>query len=259
MESKCVAVTGLNVMGKRFWEIDALRGLAIVMMVFFHLVCDLDYFDIWAVDRHSGLWPYFRCVIATMFILLVGVSLTLSSSRAKKAQVIGGKPFTSYLKRGLMTFSLGLLITLVTRLFLRERFVVFGILNFIGVSIVLAYPFLELRFRNLVLGVLLIALGMHLWQFTFEFPWLVWLGFKSAQIYQTIDYFPILPWFGLVLIGLFLGNLLYPDYTRKFNLYDLSDFPPIRSLCFLGRHSLIIYLIHQPVLLALLFLFAILS
>ncbi len=115
----------------RFWEIDALRGLAIVMMILFHLVYDLDVFDIWIVDRHSSFWPYFRIVIATMFILLVGVSL-------------------------------GLLITLGTWLFSRERFVLFGILHFIGLSIILAYPFLELCFWNLLLGVLLIALGMYL-------------------------------------------------------------------------------------------------
>jgi len=243
---------------ERFWEIDFLRGLAIVMMILFHLVYDLDFLGIWDVDLRSGFWLYFAITIASTFFLLVGVSLTLSHSRVKKAQMAGGKSPIEYLKRGLMIFSWGLIITLVTWFLLRERVVVFGVLHSIGVSIILAYPFLKLRFWNLLLGVVFITLGIYLTNFTFEFFWLVWLGLRPAHFY-TIDYFPILPWFGLVLIGLFLGNLLYPDYTRRFRLCDLASLSFVRLFRFLGRHSLLIYLIHQPILIALLLLLVVVN
>lgn len=120
-------------------------------------------------------------------------------------------------------FSCGLIITLVTWIFLRRNFVVFGILHFIGISIILAYPFLKLRYGNLLVGLLFIFLGTYLKGFVYNFYWLVWLGFRPIQFY-TVDYFPLLPWFGVVLIGIFFANLLYPDYSQKFQLFNLSSF-----------------------------------
>jgi uncharacterized membrane protein len=72
--------------------------------------------------------------------------------------------------------------------------------------------------------------------------------------FTSVDYFPVLPWFGAVLIGVFVGNSLYPCYVRTFHLRDRSQVPMIRGIDFLGRHSLLIYLVHQPVLVAALFL-----
>jgi len=168
------------------------------------------------------------------------------------------KVYLKYLKRGLKVFSWGLIITLTTWVFLRAGFVIFGILHFIGISIILAYPFLKLRSWNLLIGIAFISPGIYLKNFTFGYPWLMWLGLKPERFY-TVDYFPIFPWFGVILIGVFFGNLLYPDYTQKFKLFDLSDFTFIRLFCFLGRHSLLIYLIHQPILITLLYLLGIVT
>jgi uncharacterized membrane protein len=241
---------------KRFWEIDFLRGLAIIMMIVFHLLYDLTYFGGYNLNLHSGFWLYFARAAATIFIFLVGVSLTLSFSRTKKIQNPVQKLYLKYLKRGLRIFSWGLIITLMTWIFLRDGFVLFGILHLIGISIILAYPFLKLRYWNLLPGIAFISIGIYLKNFTFGFPWLVWLGFTPDYFY-SVDYFPIFPWFGVVLIGVFFGNLLYPDYTRKFKLYDLSNFNFIGLFCLIGRYSLIIYLIHQPILIILLHLLGI--
>jgi len=245
---------------KRFWEIDFMRGLAIIMMILFHLLYDLNYFGKYNLNLHSGFWLYFARATATIFILLVGISLTLSFSRAKKMQMAREKLYLKYLKRGLKVFSWGLAITLMTWVFLREGFVVFGVLHLIGFSIILAYPFLKFHFWNLLMGIVFIAFGIYLKNFTFSFPWLMWLGLMPDHFY-AVDYFPIFPWFGVILIGVFVGNLAYPDYTRKFNLCELSNsnFSFIRLFCFLGLHSLLIYLIHQPILIALLYLLGIVN
>ena len=79
------------------------------------------------------------------------------------------------------------------------------------------------------------------------FPWLLWLGLPPVA-YATFDYFPLLPWFGLILLGVWLGGLLYAGGRRGFPLPDLGGALPVRLLDFLGRHSLLIYLIHQPIL-----------
>ncbi len=238
-------------LSERFWEVDSLRGVAIVMMIAFHLLFDLDYFRGPGFDLYSGFWFLFGRATVLIFLLLTGVSLTLSYSRALKGGVV--KP-SRYLKRGLRIFLYGLAITLITWLLLPKGVIVFGVLHLIGISIILAYPFLKFRIPNLLLGIVLIILGLFLQTLVFDFPWLLWLGLKPPAFY-SFDYLPLLPWFGVVLIGIFLGNFLYPNYRRGFGIRDLSGFIPFRALSFLGRHSLIIYLLHQPVLLALLYAF----
>jgi uncharacterized membrane protein len=245
---------------ERFWEIDFLRGIAIIMMVLYHLLYNLYYFAHYNVNVYSGFWMYFARATATIFIFLVGVSISISFSRTKNisSDAKEARLFLKYLRRGLKVFSWGLIITLVTWIFLREGFIIFGILHLIGISIILAYPFLKLRYWNLFIGLFCIFLGAYLKGFVFNFYWLFWLGFRPAQFY-SVDYFPLLPWFGLVLIGIFFGNLLYPDYSRKFQLANFSHFSVVKIFCFLGKHSLFIYLIHQPLVIALLYLFGMLK
>jgi uncharacterized membrane protein len=144
-----------------------------------------------------------------------------------------------------------MVITLVTFILSPRDPIVFGILHSIGLSIILAYPFLRRKFTNLVLGLVFVAIGISLRGIGFGVPWFLWLGFQPAN-YVMRDYRPLLPWFGVVLLGIFVGNLLYEQGRRCFALPDLSGLSPVRLLALLGRHSLAIYLVHQPVLLVLL-------
>jgi len=231
---------------ERFWEIDLLRGIAVIMMIPFHFLYDLNHFDIYKISLYSGYSLIYVYVGASIFILLVGISLALSYSKVKKD--LSKKEWQlKYLQRGLKIFGLGLLITLATWIYLDEGFIVFGALHCIGISIILAYPFLQLRYLNLAIGTILVFIGIILKSFTFDFNWLLWLGFRPAQFY-TADYFPLLPWFGVVLIGIFIGNSLYQNNTRRFQLKDLSQSVFVRFTGFLGKNSLIIYLVHQPIL-----------
>jgi len=243
---------------KRLWEIDVLRGVAIIMMVSVHVRWDMVY-----LGNHGGpillaygFWRDFARATASIFMFLVGLSLTLSYERASRSSSPGASLFPRFLKRGLMIFGCGMAITLVTGLasifgILDGGTVYFGILHFIGLSILLAYPFLRLRTASLWIGVLLIVAGTILSDYTFSFPWLLWLGFVPEHI-SSVDYYPLLPWFGVVLLGVFAGNTLYPRSVRAFRLRDWSRTAPARLLGFLGRHSLLVYLVHQPLFLVLL-------
>jgi len=242
-----------RVLKQRFWEIDFLRGLAIIMMIIFHFFYDLNYFGTQKINFISGFWWYFGRVIATTFILLVGISLTLSYSRVKKHKT-GWKLFKKYFLRAMEIFCWGLMITFVTSMFLKRGSIIFGVLHFIGVSIILAYPFLKHRFWNLLLGIIFILIGLYIENIVFNSNWLIWVGLKPHYFY-TVDYFPIFPWFGVILLGLFLGNLLYPNGKRRLKIHNHSNFLFIKLFCFFGRNSLIIYLIHQPILIIFLFLF----
>lgn len=224
------------------------------MMIIFHLIYDLNYFDVFNLLPHSNFWVYFARATASIFILIAGISLTLSYSRTKKIRNVRYKIFMKYFKRGLKIFSWGLILTLVTCIFIKERFIIFGILHFIGISIILAYPFLQLRYWNLIIGSIIISAGIYLKGVTVDFDWFIWVGLTPDN-FSTLDFFPVFPWFGVLLFGVFLGNILYPDYKRRFYLGDLTYFTFVRSFCFLGRYSLLIYLIHQPVLIMLLYIF----
>jgi uncharacterized membrane protein len=241
----------LRVTSARLWEVDALRGFAIVEMVLYHFTWDLNYFGLFQANLLQGPWQWFARSIATLFIVVMGVSMTLSYTR--ESQRLGRKLlFGKYLLRGGKIFGLGLIITVATYFFIGRGFVIFGILHLLGLSIILAYPFLHLnRWISLVIGLLIIGAGMYMDSLVVSFPWLIWLGVKQAGIYM-VDFYPVLPWFGLALMGIFIGYTLYPQGIRRFFLPNLADILPLRGLRFLGRYSLLIYVIHQPILIGLL-------
>jgi len=227
----------------RFWEIDAARGIAVLMMIAFHFLFDLNFFLGSNVILSSGFWLVFARATLVAFLLLVGISLSLSYDRNRRASA-------HYLKRGLRIFIYGLIITAVTFTFLPQAAIWFGVLHCIGISIILSTWLLPSKRLSLILGIVFIAAGALLTQITLSFPWLLWLGFYPAGFY-TFDYVPLLPWFGVVFIGIWLGKMLYPEGKRIYNLKEVAN-PVSGMLAFLGRHSLLIYLLHQPILVAVL-------
>lgn len=245
----------------RFWEIDTLRGLAVIAMIYFHFMWNLWFFNLVALDvmRSSG-WQIFARSIGTTFIFLMGLSLTLSYQQLQ-AKTGGIAVFSRYLRRGLKIFAWGLLITAITYgMFLimsngqsSNGFIIFGILHLLGLSTILAYPFLGRPWVALCAAVGTILVGAYI-DIIVPYdsvlrngPWLTWLGIRDLFRFM-VDYYPVLPWFGIALLGVFAGHLLYPNRKPRLTLPDLSQNPLIRGLRFLGSHSLFIYLVHQPIL-----------
>ncbi len=234
---------------RRYWEVDALRGLAIALMVIYHLAFDLTYFGHYHANVFTGGWRVFGRVSACLFLLLVGVSLAISFV-CVSPQRSGWSRYTIYLTRGLKLVGWGMVITLTTWIFMGEPVILFGILHLIGTAVMLAYPFLWLPpLPNLALGIAVIWSGLFLNTLPAAHLWLLWLGLRPPALYQA-DYFPLLPWFGVVLVGISIGQLLYPDGRRRFHLPGLGTYSVLQKTAWMGRHSLIIYLAHQPVLFA---------
>lgn len=236
----------------RYWEVDALRGVAIIMMIIFHLMWDLWFFRILPdVILWDGFWKYFQRTTASLFIFLVGVSLTLSYRRTVEKQGSTQGLFAKFLGRGLRIFGVGMLITLGVGL-AGTGYVHFGVLHLIGFSIAAAYPFLRFRLLNLALWLLFFIGGYFIQDVRVPMIWLVWVGLVPRG-YAPVDFFPIIPWFGVVLLGIGVGNLFYTKKGRAIELPDLSHLFPIRLLGALGRRSLFIYVVHQPILIGILF------
>ena len=233
---------------------DAARGVAIIMMVLYHLLYDLDTFGGYGIESTSGLWGGFADVTAFMFVFLVGVSLSISSSKARAGGRPGRDTFPKYLRRGVRIFAYGMLITIAFWAFGLGGVVIFGILHLIGLSIVLAYPFRNLGALNAVLGILIVALGLYVGAQELLLEGLPGIllapfGVIPADLLMP-DYRPLVPWFGVVLLGLYAGDAIYVGESPRRKPAKSRWSSRTRPLAFLGRHSLVIYLVHQPILIA---------
>ncbi|KJS20766.1 MAG: hypothetical protein VR72_13390 [Clostridiaceae bacterium BRH_c20a] len=218
----------------RIWEIDFLRGIAIILMSLFHLLYDLSEFYNFDIDYTAGIVDFIGATSALMFITLTGISSSLSSNN---------------LRRGLKILFFAYLITLISYFFVPNTYINFGILHLIGFSIVL-YSLFK-RFRTLVLiflGLLIIILGNVIDNITSSTNLFTPFGLTSAT-YASLDYYPLLPYFGVFLLGMALKNIFY---LKKQSLFNFS-LPSNNPISLLGQHSLLIYLIHQPIILAVLF------
>ncbi|MHB1042702.1 MAG: heparan-alpha-glucosaminide N-acetyltransferase [Eubacteriales bacterium] len=213
----------------RVWEIDIFRGIAIILMVFFHLIYDLAEFHGVPVVYDHGPVYFAGKTAASLFIMVAGISSTLSRNNVK---------------RGLKLVFLGFLIFIVTSIFVPGSNIIFGILQFLGVSMLL-YPLFKNFNAYLVvlLGTAVILSGPYLFRITMPNNWLAPIGLLSRTFYSA-DYFPLFPWFGVFLYGIAMGKLLYKEKRSLLKL-NAGGSP----LVYLGRHSLFIYLVHQPVLL----------
>jgi uncharacterized membrane protein len=233
----------------RFWEIDLFRTIAIAMMITFHTLYLLNFFGIRNTGVPAspyGFWWWFPRVTGGIFIFTAGVSLTIAYSKVRR--------IWAFMRRGLEIFAWGMGITLITWLISPEGYVRFGILHFFGIAFILAPFFTRFRFINLMLGAALMAAGIYLQvqRIYVDFPWLFWLGLMPRSFW-TWDYWPLLPWFGLFLVGMFCGTMLYPQGNRRFGMYEFND-PVTSALTLPGRHPLVIYLAQWPAIIGILLL-----
>ncbi len=241
----------------RYWEVDALRGLAILLMASYHFVFDLVWFGYARVALTSGFWLIWARTSAILFLLLVGVALALHYMRQARQE--HSRPhFAPYLVRGLKILGWGGVITLVSWAVIGRPVILFGILHLIGIATVLAYPFLGRPRISAGMGVGLIVIGVLLNAQPADHPWWLWLGWRPPDLYQ-LDHFPLLPWLGVVLLGVALGRWAYPGGARRRSVPVADHWGVLRLLVWLGQRSLLIYLVHQPVFFTLLLLVSLLS
>jgi uncharacterized membrane protein len=235
--------------GYRFTELDACRGIAIIMMIVFHFLFDLSFFSLYPVDVQQGFWRYFGYATASLFVFIAGVAVMVRGGRIPPGTSFI-KLYLSFLRRGINLVGVGMGITLATYIFLHgEGYVVFGILHLIGVSTILAPFFFRVGKWGVFPGLFLILIG---WTVRLPFGpiWLIWAGVHPAGFF-SVDYTPVIPWFGVFLIGMAAGSWLYPVGIRSFHITE-RIISKIRIPALAGRHSLVIYLVHQPVLIVIL-------
>lgn len=225
-------------MKNRIWELDAFRGLCVLGMVIVHFIFDLT--ELYGLIRWDApaLFSFVQNWGGILFLLLSGICATLGSRS---------------IRRGIIVFFCGILCTVVTAgmylLDMAESYIVirFGVLHCLGLCMILWALFKKLPTWLLaVTGAVIITLGFLFRGMVVETPWLFPLGLVSRG-FSSSDYFPLLPNLGFFLVGSVLGRTLYR--SRQSLLPGVNTQTPVlRFLGFCGRQSLLIYLLHQPVL-----------
>ena len=224
----------------RLIAVDAARGAAIVAMIVYHLIWDLDYFGFTTLSPDVRVaYRMYGHGIAATFLALVGVGLVLGVGRSRD--------WPRYGRRLALIVAAAAGVSLATWFLFRETFIFFGILHCITASSLLALAFLHVRldivFASAGLA-LLAPLAIH--TTLFDAPWLWWVGLSSF-VPRTNDYQPLLPMFGMTLLGVGLARIA----VQRQWLPAIASWRPRRIgrvLSAAGRHSLPIYLVHQPLL-----------
>ncbi len=224
----------------RLIALDLARSFALLCMAIFHLAYDLMALGIAPAGLvFSGGWPWFARAIASSFLLMAGLSLWLAQGQ--------GIRWPAFWRRFAVLAGAAALVSLVTYYQMPSAYVRFGILHMIAAGSLIGLVFLRLPLA-VVLGAAVAAFVAPRLLSTgaFDHPGLLWLGLQSA-VPPMMDYEPVLPWLCPVLLGIAAGRVL----GRAGVWPRLAAWQPgrvLRALAWPGRHSLIIYLIHQPLL-----------
>ena len=229
---------------RRVDAIDCTRGLALVGMAVYHLSWDLA--DFGFVPPLLPFSPPMRLlshVVASAFLALVGVSLALAHRNGLNPR--------AFWRRIAVVAGAAALVSAGSYAFAPGQAIWFGILHCIVAASLLALPLIGApAAASLAAGAVAIAAPALFRSTLFDSPALLWTGLGEA-LPNTLDWRPLLPWGGIVLLGIgaarlpgVLGRLMSPDRWR-------ARSGPARALAFAGRHSLAIYLIHQPILIGL--------
>lgn len=233
----------------RLGRLDIARGLALIAMAIYHFGWDLEFFGYLVQGSASqGWWRIFARCIASSFLFLVGFSLVLAHGRAIRWQ-----PFFKRLAQVVIAAAA---ISLLTWFFMPQGFIFFGILHQIALASLLGLLFLRMPvWITVALAAAIIATPVYFRAEIFDHPALWWVGLSTVNPVSN-DYVPLFPWFGAVLLGIAAARIMQSTGLLRLLQGGIKPQWLERLLIFIGRHSLIFYLVHQPVLIGLLYGFS---
>lgn len=233
----------------RIGALDTLRGIALLAMAHYHFTWDLEVFGYLEPGTATdGWWRIYARAIATSFLFLVGFSLYLAHQNGIK-----WKAFT---KRLLMIVAAALVITIATVFAFPSSPIYFGILHNIAAASIIGLLFIRAPILiTLTAAMLVIAANYSLRADIFNSAYFYWLGLSTVPP-RSNDYVPLIPWLAPTLIGIIAAKLsVKHGITERFRGASSSK----NIIATAGRHSLSFYLLHQPILLAIVYILTIIA
>ena len=231
----------------RLHWLDIFKGIALIAMATYHLMWDLSDFGYLEPNYASSGWPkvYARS-IASSFVFLAGFSLVLAHGQHIR--------WRNFWTRWLIIVGAAALVTIASYFLFPEGLIYFGILHSIAAASLVGLLFLRVPWPLIFLAALAAFIApFFLRSDSFNEPWLWWIGLSTAPP-QSFDYVPMLPWLTPFLIG--MGVARIPSVMAWLRQNASGENPRkwhTRTLSFFGRHSLVFYLVHQPVLISIIY------
>lgn len=259
-KSKIKAFPLLKRKKNRIWELDFLRGLCVLLMIWDHFMYNVAFIfgDSWVMTHpnavnflefaqdywYGDLRTLFHPIIFCLFFIMCGISCSLSRNN---------------LKRGLQALTISFAITLVTSLF--DMPIRFGVIHMLAFAILFYWIINTISLHNkkltslicLISGIVIIIVNNVYTQKPPETlsPQLAFIAdFFGGSLYESYDYFPLLPWVGYMLLGASVGEYIYGNKQSLFPKLDKYGWH--KPISFWGDKALLVYVLHQPIIIGIL-------
>lgn len=213
---------------KRIHQIDLARGVGIILMVIFHFFVNLDLLGFMQINLWEPPIIYLAIPIQVLFIVSTAFTLQLTAHKGIPRRI----------KHALKLAFWAMLITAITWLIYQEQAVKFGILHFYSAAILFSLPILKNKWLPVLLAIPMLIATPFLAEIPAQSTWLFPLGITQPG-FASLDYFPLFPWLGVFWMGLTAAHLILPKLNSRSHSKHLE---------WIGRYSLHIYLVHQPIL-----------
>ncbi len=235
----------------RLFLLDILRGVCVFAMIIYHFFWDLGYFgfiDLRVVTQGLGL--FLAQLIGFSFITIAGISSRLLSlSNSYKSKII---------RRIFRLMTISIAISILTFILDKNNFIFFGILHFLSVCSLISLLLIKIKSNFQLLLIFLVSGLISMSEITFNIPLIFsWLGL-SKELPLTNDFYPIIPWITFYFFGFWLGSIINEIPNKKLKNISITDTQPgftLKLIEYVGRKSLVIYILHQPLLFSLFFIF----
>ena len=257
---------------KRFVEIDVVKGVAVLLMMFFHYFYLGKHMNVVNANTDSGLLYLCAKIAHTTFIIASGMNLAISTSGKSSDEYIPKK-----VKRGLYLLAVGLIISYLTKMEFGDSYVKFGIMHFIGIATILSAFIVKVPILTYVIsaGILLIHIILKTPSVKSKFydicgrnPFMCFISGIMNLKYDSLDHFSLIPYLGYFLLGSAIAFTCYKiknveneyndenydsdDNGRKIKVLGLldkyQDNPIVKGFAWIGKRSMMFYIVHFTIL-----------